>query len=107
MTDFDRQVRVRAHATHTSVCLASGRRLSKQLKVCIGPWVTSMYDSDRQVAREAMNSFQTVFETEKKRDIVWDKYADDVSKYISDVLLNETAKTISSGPVWREERLIW
>jgi E3 ubiquitin-protein ligase listerin, N-terminal domain len=55
----------------------------------------SLQDSDRQVAREAMSSFQAVFETEKKREIVWEKYTDDVYKYISDVLQNETANTIS------------
>jgi hypothetical protein len=99
VTDFDRQVRTRAHAAHISICLAAGRRLSKQLKVCIGPWVTSLHDSDRQVARAAMESFDGIFDTEKKKEIVWEKYGDDVLKYISDVLHNETAKTISSAPL--------
>jgi hypothetical protein len=94
-TDFDRQVRARAHATHASICLAAGKRFSKHLKACIGPWITSLYDSDRQVARAALQSFNDVFDTEKKREIVWEKYTDDVLKYISDVLMNETAKTIS------------
>jgi len=44
-----------------------------------------------------MTSFQAVFDTEKKREIVWEKYADDVFKYILDVLHKETAKTISLG----------
>ena len=72
--------------------------MSKQLKVCIGPWVTSLHDSDRQVARAAMESFEVIFDTEKKREIVWEKYGDDVLKYICDVLHNETAKTISWAP---------
>jgi hypothetical protein len=45
-----------------------------------------------------MESFEVIFDTEKKRDIVWEKYGDDVLKYISDVLHNETAKTISWAP---------
>jgi hypothetical protein len=36
-----------------------------------------------------------VFDTEKKRDIVWEKYSGEVLKFVSDVLINETAKTIS------------
>jgi hypothetical protein len=95
VTDFDRQVRSRTHATHTSICLAAGKGLSKHLKACIGPWIASCFDSDRQVSRAAIESFQSVFETEKKRDIVWEKYAGDILKFVSDVLNNETAKTIS------------
>ena len=95
MTDFDRQVRARAHATHMSICIAAGKRFSKYMKVCIGPWVTSFHDSDRQVSRAAIESFEKVFDSEKKRDIVWDKYGGSILKYISDVLTNETAKTIS------------
>ena len=63
--------------------------------MCIGPWVTALQDSDRQVARAAADSFEGVFDTEKKRKIVWEKYGDDVFKYVSEVLHNETAKTIS------------
>ena len=97
MTDFDRQVRLRAHSTHASICLAAGKRFSKHLKVCIGPWVTSFYDSDKAVSKAAMESFQKVFDTDKKRDILWEKYGGDVLKYVSDVLTNETAKTISTA----------
>ena len=72
-----------------------GKRLSKHLKACIGPWLSSLYDFDRQVSRAAVESFEAVFDTEKKRDIVWEKYGGDVLKYVSDVIINETAKTIS------------
>ena len=99
-------MRARAHAAHTSICLAAGRRLSKQLKVCIGPWVASLHDSDRQVARAARESFEIIFDTEKKREIVWEKYGDDVLKYISDVLHNETAKTISWAPFDRVRLMV-
>lgn len=58
-----------------------------------------MYDSDRMVARAALQSFNDVFDTEKKREIVWEKYTNDVIKYISDVLQNETARTISKHQV--------
>ena len=101
MTDFDRQVRSKAHVTHTSICLAAGKRFSKYMKLCIGPWVTSLYDQDRQASRAAVESFENVFDTEKKRDIVWDKYAGDILRYISDVLTNETAKTISKNYIFR------
>lgn len=95
MTDFDRQVRSRAHGVHASICVVAGKRLSKHLKACIGPWVTSLYDSDRQVSRAAIESFQAIFDTEAKKAIIWEKYGGDVLKYISDVLTNENAKTIS------------
>jgi hypothetical protein len=95
VTDFDRQVRPRAHGTHTSICVAAGKRLLKHLKACIGPWVTSLYDSDRQASRAATESFQAIFDTEAKKAIVWEKYGSDILKYISDVLTNENAKTIS------------
>jgi E3 ubiquitin-protein ligase listerin len=57
--------------------------------------VTSLNDSDRQVSKAADESFHKVFDTEKKREILWENYSVDVFKYISDVLTNETAKTIS------------
>jgi hypothetical protein len=57
--------------------------------------VTSLYDTDRQASGAAQDSFNTVFATETKRQTVWENYSDDVLKYISDVLTNETAKTIS------------
>ena len=62
--------------------------------------MTSLFDPDRQVLRAATESFNTVFDTEKKREIVWEKYSDDVLKYIMDVLMNETAKTISTHLVY-------
>ena len=94
-TDFDRQVRQRTHAAHGALSLAAGKKLSKHLKSCIGPWITSLYDSDRQVSRVALDSFQTVFDNDKKREIVYERYTGDILKYVSDVLLNETAATIS------------
>lgn len=94
-TDFDRTVRARTHATHSAICLAAGKRFSKHLKSCIGPWITSLHDSDRMVARASLQSFNDVFDADKKREIVWEKYANDVIKFISDVLRNETARTIS------------
>jgi hypothetical protein len=95
VTDFDRQVRIKTHATHTSICLAAGKRFSKHLKTCIGPWVISLRDSDLQVSRAAVDSFRSIFDTERKYDIVWEKYSDDVLKYIFDILLNAKANTIS------------
>jgi len=57
--------------------------------------MTSLYDSDRTVARAAAESFNAVFDTEEKRQIVVEKYSGDVLKYIMEVLSGETAKTIS------------
>ena len=94
-TDFDRQVRQRTHAAHGALSLAAGKKLSKHLKNCIGPWIASLYDSDRQVSRAAVDSFQAVFDTDKKREIVYERYTGDIIKYISDVLLNETAASIT------------
>jgi len=53
-----------------------------------------------------MESFEVIFDTEKKREIVWEKYGDDVLKYISDVLHNETAKTISWAPFDRVRLMV-
>ena len=97
-TDFDRQVRAKTHAAHTSLCVAAGKRFSKYLKSCIGPWITSLQDIDRQVSKAATESFNTVFDTDKKKEIIWKKYSEDVINYISDILTNETAKTISTCP---------
>lgn len=59
--------------------------------------MTSLYDSDRGTARAAAESFNTIFDTEKKREIVLEKYVDDVFKYIMDVLTHESARTISTA----------
>ena len=88
-------MRARTHATHASLCLAAGKRFSKHLKACIGPWVTSLSDNDRQSRGAAAESFNIVFETDRKKVIVWKNYDEDIRKYISDVINNETAKTIS------------
>ena len=55
----------------------------------------TFYDSDRQASRASIDSFQAVFDSEKKRDIVWDKYGGDILTFVSEVLRDETAKTIS------------
>ena len=57
--------------------------------------MTSFFDSDRQVSKAANDSFLAIFDTQAKRNIVWEKYSKDVVQYVSDVLKNETAKTIS------------
>ena len=95
VTDFDRQVRAKSHTVHSLICLAAGKRFVKQLKTCIGPWIASRYDSDKQVARAAEESFRSVFDTEKKREIVWEKYSADVLKFVIEILTKETATTIS------------
>lgn len=67
----------------------------KQMKTCIGPWICSRYDSDKQVARVAEESFHSVFDTEKKRKIVWEKYSGDILKFVIETLTKETAMSIS------------
>jgi len=69
--------------------------MSKHLKACVGPWWTARYDSDRQVSRAAQESLVGIFDTEKKREIVREKYGEDVLRFISQVLNNESARTIS------------
>lgn len=95
MTDFDRSVRAKTHTAHSALWLAAGKRFIPYLGTCLGPWVVSLFDPDRQVSKTAIEGFNNCFETEKKKQSVWGNLSKDIRKYILDILKNENARTIS------------
>jgi len=101
VTDFDRSVRAKAHTAHVAVWLAARKRFVPYLKQCLGPWVVSLYDSDRQVAKTAIECFNAAFETDAKKKSVWGNLSEDIRLYILNILRNENARSISIRPLLR------
>jgi hypothetical protein len=56
--EVDRRVRLVANQVHALITANAKKRLAPLLKEFIGPWLLSMYDQSKDVARTAQNSFE-------------------------------------------------
>lgn len=61
----------------------------------IGAWLAGIYDNDRPVQRAALESFARVFSSEEKRNNVWKIYQGSILDFVDDVILQQTALTLS------------
>ena len=61
----------------------------------IGAWLAGLQDSDKLAARAARDAFQKVFSTEEKQNNVRRVYQQAIIEYCRDVVLKETARTMS------------
>ncbi|KAJ5901838.1 hypothetical protein N7495_002366 [Penicillium taxi] len=93
--DLSRRARQLAHIIQGSVSRLAGKRIVPHLSKVIGAWLAGIYDSDRQVHQAALESFTKVFSTEEKRNNVWKIYQSAILEFIDDVLLHQTALTLS------------
>lgn len=58
-------------------------------------WVAGQYDNDKTVSRAANESFNRVFSSEEKAKNVWRLYQVSILEYAGDVVVKETANTLS------------
>ncbi|KAJ5578378.1 uncharacterized protein N7459_007342 [Penicillium hispanicum] len=72
-----------------------GKRVVPHLPKVVGAWLAGLYDNDRPVQRSALESFTSIFSTEAKRSNVWKIYQSSTLDFIDDVLLHQTALTLS------------
>ncbi|OJJ50016.1 hypothetical protein ASPZODRAFT_128604 [Penicilliopsis zonata CBS 506.65] len=93
--DLSRRVRQTAHSIQGSVASLVGKRIARHLPKVIGAWLAGLYDTDRPVVRAALESFTRVFSTEEKRSSVWKIYQSSILDFVDDVLLQQTALTLS------------
>lgn len=93
--DLSRRVRQLAHFILGSITGLVGKRIAPHLSKVIGAWLAGLYDNDRPVQRAALESFTKVFSTEEKRSNVWKIYQSSILDFVDDVLLHQTALTLS------------
>lgn len=61
----------------------------------VGPWLASLYDSDRMVIRAARDSLVAVFKSEDKLKSIWKLYSSIILKYCRNIVENERVYTLS------------
>ncbi|CAM8950128.1 unnamed protein product [Rhodiola kirilowii] len=67
LLDYNREVRRATHDTMTSIVSTVGRDLAPHLKILMGPWWFSQFDSVSEVSQAAKRSLQVAFPSPEKR----------------------------------------
>ncbi|PON41842.1 Vacuolar protein sorting-associated protein [Parasponia andersonii] len=67
LMDYNREVRRATHDTMTNLVTAVGRDLAPHLKILMGPWWFSQFDSVSEVSQVAKRSLQAAFPAPEKR----------------------------------------
>ncbi|KAG0019855.1 hypothetical protein BGZ80_005180 [Entomortierella chlamydospora] len=93
-TDVDRRVRLLANNVHMLLVRRVKRKLAPYLKEVIGAWIGTFFDPTRDVARVATEAFKSAF-PDNKREQVISFCLQDMIYYVSEILLNKTAETLS------------
>ncbi|PIN19544.1 hypothetical protein CDL12_07775 [Handroanthus impetiginosus] len=86
LLDYNREVRRATHDTMTHLVSAVGRELAPHLKLLIGPWWFSQFDSVYEVSQAAKRSFQTAFSAPERRVDALMLYSTEIFTYIEDNL---------------------
>ena len=69
--------------------------MARHMPKVVAPWVAGQYDNDKSVSRAADESFRRVFSSEAKMKSVWRLYQTSILEYARDVVVKETALTLS------------
>ncbi|CAA0838114.1 E3 ubiquitin-protein ligase listerin [Striga hermonthica] len=86
LLDYNREVRRATHDTMIHVVSAVGRDLAPHLKLLIGPWWCSQFDSIFEVSQAAKRSFQVAFPVQDRRVDALMLYSNEVFSYIEENL---------------------
>ncbi|KAL8531325.1 hypothetical protein ACS0TY_008085 [Phlomoides rotata] len=86
LIDYNREVRRATHETMTTLVTTVGRDLAPHLKLLIGPWWFSQFDSVYEISQAAKRSFQTAFPSQEKRVDALMVYATDIFTHIEENL---------------------
>ncbi|KAI1319237.1 hypothetical protein EDD11_004631 [Mortierella claussenii] len=93
-TDVDRRVRLLTNNVHLLLVKRVKKKLAPYLKEVIGAWIGTFFDPTRDVARIAADAFKSAF-PDNKREQVISFCLPDMIFYVSEILLNKTAETLS------------
>ena len=69
--------------------------MARHMPKVAASWVAGQYDNDKSVSRAANESFRQVFSSEEKINNVWRLYQTSLLEYAMDVIVKETANTLS------------
>ena len=69
--------------------------MARHMPKVAASWVAGLYDNDKSVSRAANESFRQVFSSEEKTNNVWRLYQSSLLEYAMDVVVKETAGTLS------------
>ncbi|KAI8637415.1 hypothetical protein BD408DRAFT_424529 [Parasitella parasitica] len=94
--EVDRRVRLVANQVHALITVNAKKKLAPLLKEFVGPWLLSMKDQSKDVAKTAQNAFEAVFAVEK-RLVVISFCQKEILDYVTDMLLYKTAETLSDA----------
>ena len=93
--DSSRSVRKQSHVLNGLICFKCGARIVKHMPRIAGPWLASVFDSDRTAARAASEALSKVFPTPDKVHGVRKAFQKHVLEFCREAVLNETAATLS------------
>ena len=93
--ESSRRVRQLAHTLQGQLASSSGKRMARHMPKVVASWVAGQYDNDKSVTRAANESFRRVFSSEEKMKNVWRLYQISILEYARDVVVKETAHTLS------------
>ena len=93
--DSSRRVRQLAHTLQGQFASSSGKRMARHMPKVVASWVAGQYDNDKSVSRAADEAFRRVFSSEEKKKNVWRLYQISILEYARDVVVKETAHTLS------------
>ncbi|KAI9797718.1 MAG: hypothetical protein M1825_005710 [Sarcosagium campestre] len=97
--DADRRVRQLTFVVQGALAGASGKKIANHLPEIIGTWLAGSYDADKTVAMAASASLTKTFQSQEKIQKLWTIYRTEMLKFIHDILLRETALTLSDERV--------
>lgn len=93
-TDVDRRVRLLTNNVHMLLVKRVKKKLAPYLKEVAGAWIGTFYDPNRDVARVAVEAFNSAFPDNKKEQVI-SFCLQDIIAYISEILLIKTSETFS------------
>ncbi|CAG8678765.1 13067_t:CDS:10, partial [Cetraspora pellucida] len=103
--EVDRRIRYTTYTCHLLIVSKVKKRLASSLKEIIGVWIISLFDQYKDVARMAMESFQTAFPAGKRVEVLIFCQMEILS-YISDTIIHKTPETLSDPRFTSKEDMI-
>ena len=88
-----------AHSVTGSIAVTSGKRIARFMPLIGPPWLAGLYDNDKSVSRSAFEALSEVFVTEEKLLGVRRAYQEQILRYCTIVVSDETAQSLSDERV--------
>uniref|UniRef100_A0AAX7SBV7 E3 ubiquitin-protein ligase listerin n=1 Tax=Astatotilapia calliptera TaxID=8154 RepID=A0AAX7SBV7_ASTCA len=101
--DHDRRIREATQQAFEQLVLKVRRSLAPFLKSLMGHWILSQCDTHTPAASAAFQAFQAAFSPAKQPEAIG-FCKDEILNVLQDVLLKETADTLSDSHLTEEER---